>query len=148
MDNEIDDKDVQILAVLKDHADYSTRQIAKKTLLPATTINNRIRKLKSLRVIRKVTVDLDPEKIDRGFKAYVLISANIQTLKDKKKTQYDVVRELRKIDCVESADVVTGGTDIIATIRVRDVKEFDGILLGKIQLIDGIDKTQSLVVIH
>ncbi len=148
MDKNIDDKDIQILTILKDHADYSTRQIAKKTLLPATTINNRIRKLKAHKVIRKITVDIDPDKVDRGFKAYVLISANIQTLKEKKKTQYDVVKELRKLDCIESADVVTGGTDIIATIRVKDVKEFDGILLGKIQLIEGIDKTQSLVVIH
>ena len=45
-------------------------------------------------------------------------------------------------------DHVSGGTDLIAMIRVKDVSEFDKILLGKLQRIEGIEKTQSLIVIH
>jgi DNA-binding Lrp family transcriptional regulator len=45
-------------------------------------------------------------------------------------------------------DIVTGGTDLVAIIRVKDVEEFDKVLLGKLQLLEGIDKTQSLTVIH
>lgn len=44
--------------------------------------------------------------------------------------------------------IVSGGTDIVAIVRVKDVDEFDHALLGKIQSIEGIDKTQSLIVIH
>jgi DNA-binding Lrp family transcriptional regulator len=49
---------------------------------------------------------------------------------------------------VERADIVSGGTDIVALVRVKDVKEFDHVLLEKIQMIEGIEKTQSLIVIH
>lgn len=50
--SELDDKDGKILEVLQEHAEYTTRQIAKKTLLPATTIHNRIRKLRQTGMFR------------------------------------------------------------------------------------------------
>lgn len=143
-----DEKDTKIICILKDHADYTTRQIAKKTLLPITTVHNRIRKMKEEGIIKKFTVALDNSRIGKGFVAYVLISANIHSLKQKGKTQYDIVKELKKFDFVERADIVSGGTDIIAIIRVKDVAEFDRVLLSNIQLIDGIEKTQSMIVIH
>lgn len=148
MSYKIDEKDKKILEVLKDHADYSTRQIAKKTLLPITTIHNRIQKLKREKVIKKFTVKLDHSKVNKGLLVYVLISASLPMLKQKKKSQYDLAKELRKFGFVEKVDIVSGGTDLVATIRVKDVKEYDQVLLSKIQMIEGIDKTQSMIVIH
>ncbi len=43
---------------------------------------------------------------------------------------------------------MTGGTDLVALVRVKDVQEFDKCLLTKLQLIEGIERTQSLIVIH
>ena len=148
MDYKIDEKDRKILDILQEHADYTTRQIAKKTLLPITTVHNRIKKLKKEKVIRKFTIELDPHKIGKGFVAYVLISANLPLLKQKKKSQYDLAKELRRFPFVERVDIVSGGTDLVALLRTKDVAEFDQVLLGKIQLIEGIDKTQSFIVIH
>jgi DNA-binding Lrp family transcriptional regulator len=148
MNDHLDEKDIKILNVLKEHAEYTTRQIAKKTLLPPTTIHNRIRKMRRDKIIKKFTVELDQSKIDRGFMTYILVSCNLSTLKQKKKTQYDVAKALKKLDHVERADIVSGGADIVATVRVKDVSEFDTILLKKIQLIDGIENTQSLIVLH
>ncbi len=144
----MDKKDWQIIEILKNHSDFTTRQIAKKTLLPATTIHNRIRKLKSEGIIKKFTIELDHDKVQNNFVSYVLITANLPLLKQKRKSQYDLIKEIRKFEFVEKADIVSGGTDIIAIIRVKDVKEYDKALLGKIQNIEGIDKTQSLIVIH
>jgi Lrp/AsnC family transcriptional regulator for asnA, asnC and gidA len=144
----MDEKDLKILEILKEHGDYTTRQIAKKTLLPPTTIHNRIRKLKEEGIIERFTVQLDAAKIGKGFMVYVLVSANLGVLKQKHKTQYDLVTELKKFEFVERADVVAGGTDLVAIVRVKDVEEFDKALLGKIQNLEGIDKTQSLIVIH
>ncbi|MBC8501098.1 MAG: Lrp/AsnC family transcriptional regulator [Nanoarchaeota archaeon] len=148
MTYEIDEKDLKIIEVLKEHGDYTTRQIAKKTLIPATTINNRIRKLKKKKIIKNFTIELDHSRIGKGFLVYILISANLILLKEKKRTQHDLANDLKKFDFVEKVDIVSGGTDIIVTVRVKDVEEFDQALLGKIQLIEGVDKTQSLIVIH
>lgn len=147
MFDEIDEKDRKIIDILLQHGEYTTRQIAKKTLLPPTTVNNRIKKLKQNGTIKKYTIELAPDKIGKGFSAYVLISADLLRLKEKKKTQYDLVKEIRSLDFIERADIVSGGIDIVALIRVKDVSEFDKALLGKIQSLEGIDKTQSLIVI-
>ena len=144
----MDEKDWKILEVLKDHGEYTVRQIAKKTLLPSTTINNRIRKMRREKVIEKYTIVPNYDKVGRGQLIYVLVWANLLRLKDKKRTQYDIVKELSRFEFVERADIVSGGADIIAIVRVENISEYDKVLLRKIQTIDGIEKTQSVVVIH
>ena len=144
----IDDKDKKIIEILQENGDYTTRQIAKKTLLPITTIHNRIKKLKREKIIKKFTIELDETKLDRGFVAYILISVDLQLLKEKRKTQHDLAKELSKLYFIERVDIVAGGTDLVAVVRVKDVDEFDKILLSKLQLVEGIEKTQSLIVIH
>jgi DNA-binding Lrp family transcriptional regulator len=148
MIDKLDDKDKKIIEILKDHADYSTRDISKKVLLPITTVHHRIQKLKKSGVIKKYTIELDNSKTDNNFVAYVLISVNIALLKEKKKSQYKLLSEIRKFYFVERADIVSGGTDIVVLMRVKDVQEFDNCLLNKLQLVEGIEKTQSLIVIH
>ncbi|RMF55661.1 Lrp/AsnC family transcriptional regulator [Candidatus Woesearchaeota archaeon] len=148
MERIIDDKDLKILEVLKENGDYTTRQIAKKTLLPATTIHNRIKKLRKNGVIKNFTINLDYEKIGKGFVVYVLIKVDLKLLKQNKISQYDIAKKIKKFDFVERTDIVTGGTDIIAIVRVKDVKEYDEVLLQKIQMIEGIENTTSFTVIH
>src|SRR3989338_5394251 len=144
----IDEKDNKVLEILKEHSDWTTRNIAKKVNLPITTVHNRIKRLRKEGVIKKYTIETDNRKLERNFVAYVLISANLQNLKQKHKTQYDLAKELKKLWFIERVDIVSGGTDLVAIIRVKDVDEFNDVLLGKMQLIEGIEKTQSLIVIH
>ena len=148
MSYKLDDKDKKIVEVLKDFGDFTTRKISKKTLLPITTVHNRIKKLKKEGIIKKFTIELDYSKIDKGFMVYILVKVNLPLLKQKKKTQYDLAKEIRKFYFVERADIVSGGADIVAIIRVKNVEEFDKILLSKLQLVEGVDNTQSLIVIH
>ena len=143
-----DKKDKLILGILREHGDYTTRQIAKKTLLPITTIHKRIKRLKKEKIIKRFTVELDYNRVDKGLLTYILINVNLAQLKQMKKSQYDMAKELNKFDFVHRVDIVTGGSDLVAVIRVRDMDEFDKVLLGKIQLIEGIDNTRSLMVIH
>ncbi len=146
--SKLDEKDWKILNVLKDHSEYSTREISKKTNLPITTIHHRIKRLQEEKVIKKFTIEIDSQKSGKDFVAYVLISANLEFLKQKKKSQYDLAKEIKSLSFTERVDIVSGGTDMIAILRVKDVQEFDKVLLGKIQAIEGIEKTQSLIVIH
>ncbi len=144
----MDEKDRKIIEVLKEHGDFTTRQISKKTLLPPTTIHNRIKSLKKEGVIRKYTIEVDNKKMDKGLLVYILISANLAALKAKQKSQYDIAKEMKRLPFVERVDIVSGGTDLVAMVRAKDVEEYDKILLEKIQLIEGIDNTQSLIVLH
>jgi len=145
---EMDEKDWKIVEILKEHGEYTTRQIAKKTLLPATTIHNRIKKLKEEGIIKKFTLELDSKKIGKQFTAIVLVSCDYKQLREVKKDQHILAKEISMMPEVEKVDVVTGGTDMVVRIRVKDVEEYDQFLLKKFQKIAGVDKTTSMIVIH
>ena len=144
----LDDKDIKILEVLREDSSYATRQIAKKTLLPVTTVHNRIQRLKREGVIKHYTIEVDNILIGKKVTAYILVSADLKYLKEKHKSQYDLAKEFKKLYCVEKVDIVTGGTDLVLFLRVGSIKELDEVLLGKIQLVDGVANTRTLIVLN
>ncbi|MBU0527293.1 Lrp/AsnC family transcriptional regulator [Candidatus Micrarchaeota archaeon] len=148
MEEKIDEKDLAILEILEKHGDYTVRQIAKKTLLAPTTIHARIKKLKRNGVIRKYTIDIDRKKIGKKLGAYILILADLRSLKEKHKSQVDLAKDIEKIPSVENVDIVTGGSDLVAKIFVHDIEELDKVLLERIQLLEGVSKTQTMIIIH
>ena len=66
---ELDQKDKKILQILKENANLTTSQIAKKTAIPITTVHNRIKKLNKEKVIKNYTLNLDFEKIGKPLKS-------------------------------------------------------------------------------
>jgi len=148
MKETIDEKDIAILETLENNSEYTVRKIAKKTLLAPTTVHARIKKLKKLGVIRKYTIDIDKRKIGKKLGAYILISADLKILKENRRSQYTLSGELTKLSGVEKVDIVTGGTDLIAQVRVSDIEELDKLLLTKIQMLEGVSKTQTMIIMH
>ncbi len=146
--NEIDEKDKRIIEVLKKNSRLTTRQIAKKTRIPITTVHHRIKKLKERGFIKRFTIELDFKKFKKNFAAIILVNCDYRELRKLKKDQHTLSKEIRLLPEVEKADVVSGGIDMVVRVRVKDVEEFDSFLLKKFQKIDGIVKTQSLVIIH
>ncbi len=146
MQDDIDEKDQLIIETLKKHGDYTVRQIAKKTLLAPTTIHSRLKKLKSLGVIRGYTIDVDEKKLGKRLGAYILISADLKMLKEKHKSQYDLALEIKKLPGVEKIDIVAGVTDLIAFVRLRDIEDLDKLLLSKLQMLEGVSKTQTMII--
>ena len=144
----LDDKDFKVLEVLKDHANYPTRKIAKKTLLPITTVHNRIQKLKKEKVIKKFTVEIDHHRVGKGLLVYLLIDANLPLLHQKKKTLNDLSKTIRKFHFVETVDVVAGESDLIIRARFKDVLEFNHALQRKIQQTEGVLETRELIAIQ
>ena len=144
----MDKKDEQIIDSLKEDSSSTTREISKKTRIPITTVHKRIQKLQQEGIIKKYSIELDNKKLGKGFSAIILLSCDYKHLKEIKKDQHELAKELSHIPEVVSVDVVTGITDIVIKVRMKDVEEFDIFLLKKLQKIPGIDRTQSLVVMH
>ena len=148
MAEKIDEKDIAILDVLEAHGEYTVRKISKKTLLAPTTVHSRLKKLRKLGVIKRYTIDVDQRKLGMTLGAYILISADLKMLKERHKSQYDLMEEIKSMPGVESVDIVTGVTDLIAKVRLKDIEQFDKLLLGKLQLIEGVSKTQTMIIMH
>ena len=143
----LDNKDLKILAILKDNSKLTTSKISKKTAIPITTIHNRIKKLEKLGIIKNYTVVLDNKKIGKELGAYILITVDYKLLNEKGLSQYQVAEKIKKYDAVEEVSMITGQSDIIAKIRVKNIEDTSNFVTKELRNIDGIEKTQTMVVL-
>ena len=147
MSDLLDNKDRTILEILKQHSEYSTRKIAKKTNLPITTVHNRIKKLREIGAIKRFTIDLDYEKIGAPITAYIMVSAFSKSPDSKSIDQGKIASIISKYPEVEYAETITGEKDLIIKVRARDMQEIDKVIMQKIRQIDGVDKTLTFFVL-
>ncbi len=143
----MDNKDEKILELLKGNSKLRTSQISKKLLMPITTVHNRIKKLEKEGIIKKYTLELNNKKLGKAIAAYVHINVDYTHLRDLKISQHDLAKKIRQHECVENADVVAGGTDIIIKVRVKDIEDLDLFVIKYLRNIEGVEKTQTMVIL-
>ncbi|MBI2655110.1 Lrp/AsnC family transcriptional regulator [Candidatus Woesearchaeota archaeon] len=143
----IDEKDWKILEILKENSNLSTYKISKKTLIPVTTVNNRIKKLKKTGVIKKFTVEVDKNKLGFNLTAYILISLSLRELKEEKMNVRDLVRIIKKNPDIESVDNVTGDFDIILKIHARDINDVNDYVVNTLAGLKGVEKTKTALIL-
>src|SRR3990167_5232563 len=107
----MDKKDEKILELLRENSKLTTHQISKKTLIPITTVHNRIKKLEKEGIIKRYTLELDNKKLGKNIAAYIHITVDYRLLKEIKISQHDLAKKLKQDESVEEAAMVTGGTD-------------------------------------
>jgi len=144
----MDDKDWKIIDELRRDCSQTVRSIAKRTNIPITTVHKRIKKLKDEGIITGSTVELNYSKLGKGLSVILLIKAAFERLIQLNKNQHDCMRDLRSLPEVQSAYLVTGGTDFVVRIRVKDVHEYDKWLLTRLHKLGWIGQTESLIIIH
>ena len=93
-------------------------------------------------------LELDNKKIGRNVSAFIDITVDYRLLKEIKISQHELAKKLKQHDFVEEAAMVTGGTDIIIKVRVKDIDELDDFVTKKLRNINGIEKTQSMVILN
>ena len=144
---EYDEKDLEILKLLKDNSRLTSRQISKKTRIPITTIHNRIKKLEENGIIKNFTLNLDYKKLGQPILAYILININYTLPTGGKISQEDIAKKIRVLSNVEEVNMVTGGMDMMLKSRFANIEELYDFIITKLRTIDGIDKTQTLIVL-
>lgn len=144
---DLDEKDLQVLEELKENAKRTTSQISKRVNLPITTVHNRIKKLEKLGIIKRYTVELDYKKLDKPIATYVMVQVIYMLPSGIKVMQEDVAKEIKGLPGVELVELLTGGTDILVKVRVKDVDELNEFIIRKLRKIEGVDKTQTMVVL-
>ena len=70
------------------------------------------------------------------------------TLPDGKKLrQEDIAKTIKKLEEVEEVNIMTGITDILIKVRVKDIDQLNTFVIDKLRNIEGIDKTQTMLVL-
>ncbi len=141
----LDSKDMKILGFLSDNAKLTSQQISRKTLIPITTVHNRIKKLEKRGVIKGYTTVLDHKKLGKGILAFILVTVSYITSSGKRISQAELAKKIRSFPCVEEIHIVTGGADLIMKARVSDMEELNDFVINELRNIDGVENTQTII---
>jgi len=138
---DIDNVDLKIISLLNKDAKTPYTEIAKKVFVSSGTVHVRMRKLEDLGVVKSATLNIDFSKLGYDISAFLGIYLEKSSL-------YDIVIEkLKDISEVINAYYTTGNYSIFAKIICKDTNHLREVL-NKIQLVEGIDRTETLIVLE
>ena len=143
----LDRKDEKILKELKRDAKQTSKQISNRTLIPITTVHNRIKKLEKLGIIQNYTIQLNDKRLGT-ISAFVMATINHLFLKSDEDSQKDLFQELNSHPEVEYTGMLTGGHDIMLKVRVKNISELDEFVIKTLRKMNGIEKTQTMIVLN
>jgi DNA-binding Lrp family transcriptional regulator len=134
----MDEKDKQIINILKDDARAGYGEIGAQIRLSEGAVRKRIKALTNQGVIRQFTVKIG---IAEGAQAITLLATNPAY-----PTQ-EVSKKIQEIPNIETIYEVTGEYDIIAVISGLSVMEVNE-CIEKIRRVDGVMKTNTMIVLR
>jgi DNA-binding Lrp family transcriptional regulator len=134
----MDEKDKQIIKILKEDARAGYGEIGAKVNLSEGAVRKRIKILTDENIIKKFTVKIG---LAEGAQAITLLATNPAY-----PTQ-EVSRKIQAIPNVETVYEVTGEYDIVAVISGMNVTEVNE-CIEKIRRVEGIMKTNTMIVLR
>ena len=135
----IDPVDRKILALLRENARMSTALLGRRLGVSRTTVHSRIERLLARRVITGFTVRMGADQERDQIQAQVMIAAVQKVLAR-------VEAALRSLPEVRKLYSVSGQHEFIAIVVTDSVGEMDQ-LLDRIGTIEGVDRTESSIVL-
>lgn len=135
-----DETDATIIDVLKKNARLSTREIGKKSGIPAATVYKRMKKMEKNGIIERYTVVLDKEKLGKETVAYVLV-------RTKPGANYtEMMKDITKHEEVEDIAAIAGEFDILLKLRTKSINDLDAFIFNYLRRFPDITQTQTLIV--
>ncbi len=136
----LDNLDIEIMILLQKDARMSFSKIAEKTGVSLPTVKNRVRKLRSLGVIKGFTVEIDPEKLIGGLTFFI-------GLKTKVSLMNKAIKDILRIEDVTGLYMTSGSFDLILKVSTPSFSGYQEFLRNKLSKIEGIETVNTFVVV-
>lgn len=136
---ELDSLDKGIINLLQENSKMPYAEMGKKLHASAGTIHGRIKKMERLGVIQKMDVDINYNLLGFDIICFVGIYLNKSSMYDK------ALKELHKIDEIVDLHYTTGQYSMFAKLILKDTNHLRIVLHDKIQKIEGIQRTETLL---
>jgi len=136
---ELDETDRRILNLLIQDAKMPYTEIARKVHVSGGTVHVRMARLEELGIVVGATLRIDFSKLGYGVSAFL----GIYLLKSS--VYASVVEQLKLIPEVVSIHFTTGAYGVFARLMCRDTQHLRDVLHDRVQLIEGIERTETLI---
>lgn len=136
----VNQKDLQILEILKMNCKLPSREISRLTGLPITTIHNRIKKMEKEGIIKSYAVNVDDAKIGKDVQAFIQIRL-------KPASPDSVTNKLAHMREINEIYVISGSTDLLVKVATKDVDTLQNFLINKLSKMKNIERTTTSVIL-
>ncbi len=136
---EIDNVDLKILEILMKNAKKPYTEVAKQVFVSGGTVHVRMKKLEDAGIVKGTTLEIDPTKLGYDITAFIGIFLAKSELYD------DVIRQLKEIPEITNVHYTTGNYSMFARIHCKDTQHLKDLLHDKIQRVQGITRTETMI---
>ena len=135
----LDPKDKKLLVLLQNDAKKTTKELASELDLSVTAVFERIKKLEKQQIIKRYVALLNPEKIQKNF----IVLCHVKLVQHKKEYISQFEKEITQFPEVLECFHVSGDSDYILKICVKDIQEYREFMVSKLTNLQHIASTQS-----
>lgn len=136
----MDKTDYKILNLLVENSRISGADIARQVHLSLPAVSERLRKLNKLGVISSHTVKLNSDKLGLDLRAYVKVWLN-------HKLSSSALSRILQIEEVLECHHMAGDYDLLLKVLVKGTKDLDKMLTDKLKIIEGVERSSTMVVL-
>lgn len=137
---DLDEIDLEILAVLKEDARVSMTDLAESVNVSRANAHARLSRLRQERVIRRFTVDVDPARVGLPTAALVAVKMDFHEWRN-------IWREVERMPEVAYQALTTGEHDFLLVIRASSVETIRDVILERLNSIPGIQSTTTAMLL-
>jgi len=141
----LDSEDVEILRLIQENCRLTAREISAATDIRVTTVFAKIKRMERLGVIKGYHAVLEDSKLNMGTTAFILISFAHKG-EEKVLSQRNVAKEIAKFPEVQEVHIISGEWDILIKVKAKDVVSIGKLVVDKLRLVRGIEKTLTCLV--
>ena len=138
----IDNLDRSILSALQLDARTPYAELGKRFSVSPATIHVRVEKMKQAGIITGTQALVNVKQL--GYDVCCFIGINLQSAKD----YASALAQLERLEEVVEAYYTTGHYNIFIKIMTRSIDELHSLLTNRIQAIDEIQSTETLISLH
>ncbi|GAA03059.1 MULTISPECIES: transcriptional regulator AsnC [Photobacterium] len=135
----IDDLDRDILNALMNDARIPYAEMAKRFNVSPATVHVRVEKMRAAEIITGTEVIINPKLL--GYDVCCFIGINLNAARD----YHSALAKLNELDEVVEAYYTTGAYNIFVKLMCRSIEELQYVLIDKLQAIDEVQSTETLI---
>jgi Lrp/AsnC family transcriptional regulator for asnA, asnC and gidA len=136
---EIDNTDLKILEILMQDAKKPFTEVAKRVFVSQGTVHVRMNKMEEAGIVEKTTLRINYAKLGYDITAFIGIYLEKSALYDK------VLAKLKDIPEITNIHYTTGNYSMFIKIHCRDTNHLKEVLHDKMQQVEGIDRTETMI---
>ena len=136
---QLDAIDLRILGELQQDGSLTNVELARRVHLSPSPCLVRVKALESAGVIQRYVALADPKAIGLGVNVFISISLKEQA----KESLAEFERRIAEHDEVMECYLMTGDSDYLIRVAVRDIAELERFILDQLTPIPGIEKIRS-----